>query len=73
MLREGGILVIGGDAVDKGTGDIRMEKMVLSLKQRYWDSVFIILGNRDISILRFYAELAENGGGSTFEFGLLDA
>merc|ERR1711963_680163 len=34
-LRDTGIFVFGGDAVDKGTGDIRFVKILLSLKERY--------------------------------------
>ena len=66
-LRENGILVFGGDACDKGPGDIRFSKTLLSLKRRYWDSVFIILGNRDLNKIRFYAELAPLETGSSFE------
>lgn len=58
QLRENCILVFGGDAVDKGNGDIRFTKTLLSLKDRYWDRVFILLGNRDINKLRLYSELS---------------
>ncbi|CAE6967980.1 unnamed protein product [Symbiodinium sp. CCMP2456] len=66
-MREDGYLVFGGDAVDKGPGDIRVVKTLLSLKQRYWSRVFIVLGNRDICKLRFYAELASGEDGASFE------
>jgi len=58
VLRKGGMLVFGGDATDKGPGDIRFTKSLLSLKACNPDRVFIVLGNRDINKLRFYAELA---------------
>jgi len=38
-LHDNCMLVFGGDAVDKGTGDIRFTKTLLSLKERYWDRV----------------------------------
>lgn len=66
-MREDGYLVFGGDAVDKGPGDIRVVKTLLSLKQRYWSRVFIVLGNRDICKLRFYAELTSGEDGASFE------
>ena len=34
-LHDGGYLVFGGDAVDKGAGDIRVVKSLLALKRRY--------------------------------------
>jgi ribonucleotide monophosphatase NagD (HAD superfamily) len=59
VLKDDSILVYGGDATDKGPGDIRFAKTLLSLKERYPDRVFIIIGNRDCSKLRLHAELAE--------------
>ncbi|CAJ1362624.1 unnamed protein product, partial [Effrenium voratum] len=56
-LRSNGMLVFGGDAPDKGPGDIRIVKMLLELKRRYPLQVHIILGNRDLMKLRFPAEL----------------
>eukprot|EP00913_Durusdinium_trenchii_P023175 g21754.t1 len=67
QLAEHGYLVFGGDAVDKGSGDIRVVKTLLELKRRYWDRVFIVLGNRDICKLRFYAELQPGEDGGSFE------
>ncbi|CAK9018083.1 unnamed protein product [Durusdinium trenchii] len=58
-LKENGMLVFGGDAPDKGPGDIRLVKILLSLKRRYPEQVFFILGNRDIMKLRFASELKE--------------
>lgn len=57
-LRENGMLVFGGDAPDKGPGDIRFVKTLLELKRKYPHKVIIILGNRDLIKLRMYAELA---------------
>lgn len=56
-LHDNCMFVFGGDAPDKGPGDIRFVRILLSLKSRYADRVFIILGNRDINKLRFSAEL----------------
>ncbi|CAJ1432991.1 unnamed protein product [Effrenium voratum] len=67
MLRDQGYFVFGGDAVDKGPGDIRVVKTLLSLKRRYWSRVFIVLGNRDLCKLRFFAELQDGEDGSAFE------
>mmetsp|Transcript_22897 Transcript_22897/g.52454 ORF Transcript_22897/g.52454 Transcript_22897/m.52454 type:complete len:593 (+) Transcript_22897:101-1879(+) len=60
-LRTGGILVFGGDATDKGPGDIRFVRCLVSLKLRFPHQVYIILGNRDIQPLRYYAELTAAG------------
>mmetsp|Transcript_59791 Transcript_59791/g.142331 ORF Transcript_59791/g.142331 Transcript_59791/m.142331 type:complete len:601 (-) Transcript_59791:172-1974(-) len=60
-IRQGGILVFGGDATDKGIGDIRFVKTLLSLKGRFPNQIFIILGNRDIQPLRYFAELSATG------------
>lgn len=56
--------VFGGDAVDKGTGDIRFVKAMLQLKKTYPDRVFLIMGNRDFNKLRLSAELAEGLNGN---------
>jgi len=56
-LSPNGYLIHGGDAVDKGPGDIRVVKALISLKKRYPERVFLILGNRDFNKLRFPAEL----------------
>mmetsp|Transcript_12526 Transcript_12526/g.29409 ORF Transcript_12526/g.29409 Transcript_12526/m.29409 type:complete len:907 (+) Transcript_12526:47-2767(+) len=56
-LKAGCALVFGGDATDKGPGDIRFVRTLLDLKARYKHRVFIVLGNRDINKLRFSAEL----------------
>ncbi len=58
-LRDGTGVVFGGDAVDKGTGDIRIVKIMVDLKKRYGARVVIVLGNRDVNKLRFGKELTE--------------
>lgn len=64
-LREGsGIFVFGGDAQDRGHGDVRFGKTLVGLKKKFPNRVFIILGNRDVNKLRFAAELAEGEDGS---------
>eukprot|EP00931_Biecheleriopsis_adriatica_P019820 TRINITY_DN1339_c1_g1_i1.p1 TRINITY_DN1339_c1_g1~~TRINITY_DN1339_c1_g1_i1.p1 ORF type:complete len:869 (-),score=160.50 TRINITY_DN1339_c1_g1_i1:18-2624(-) len=60
------MVVFGGDAVDKGPGDIRFVKALLELKEEYPQRVHIILGNRDINKLRFYTELADGEDGSRY-------
>ena len=52
--------VFGGDAVDKGPGDIRLVRALVDLKQRYPNRVFLLVGNRDLNKLRFTAELAKD-------------
>ena len=66
-LRPKGMLVFGGDAPDNGPGDIRFVKILLALKREYWSRVFIVLGNRDISKLRIFAELADGQDAVIFE------
>eukprot|EP00913_Durusdinium_trenchii_P016100 g15133.t1 len=44
-LKENGMLVFGGDAPDKGPGDIRLVKILLSLKRRYPEP-WVYLGGR---------------------------
>lgn len=51
--------VYGGDAVDKGPGDIRMVRCLVDLKRRHPDRVFLLVGNRDLNKLRFSAELSD--------------
>jgi hypothetical protein len=43
--------VFGGDVTDKGSGDIRLCKTLISLKEKYPDRVFLLLGNRDVNKL----------------------
>lgn len=65
IIKENCILVHGGDACDKGAGDIRIIKELTGLKQRCPDQVFLIMGNRDINKLRFGSELATGEFGDT--------
>ena len=58
-LRDGCEFVFGGDAVDKGNGDIRFVRAMLRLKKRYPDRVHLIVGNRDCNKLRFGTELTK--------------
>lgn len=65
-LREGCGFVYGGDAVDRGAGDLRVLTDLLDLKRRWPDRVHLVLGNRDINKMRLKTELsdrfiAENG------------
>ena len=59
-LRGNCYFVYGGDAVDKGPGDIRMVRALVDLKHRYPDRVSLLVGNRDLNKLRFSAELSHN-------------
>jgi len=52
--------VYGGDVVDKGFGDIRVARALVSLKRRHPDRVFLLVGNRDLNKLRFAAELSQD-------------
>lgn len=55
--------VFGGDAVDKGPGDVQLCKQLVSLKRRHPDRVVLLVGNRDLNKLRFSAELADDDMG----------
>ena len=50
--------VFGGDAVDKGPGDIRLVRALVDLKRRYPTRVFLLVGNRDLNKVRLTAELS---------------
>ena len=50
--------VYGGDAVDKGPGDIRLVRALVALKRRYPRRVYLLVGNRDLNKLRFVSELS---------------
>lgn len=58
-LSENCHLVVGGDSVDKGDGDLRYLQSILNLKEQHPERVHLVLGNRDINKLRFLAELSE--------------
>eukprot|EP01130_Rhizamoeba_saxonica_P000656 TRINITY_DN10602_c0_g1_i1.p1 TRINITY_DN10602_c0_g1~~TRINITY_DN10602_c0_g1_i1.p1 ORF type:complete len:744 (-),score=128.14 TRINITY_DN10602_c0_g1_i1:24-2255(-) len=57
LLRNDCYFVFGGDAVDKGPGDIRFVRLLVDLKDRYPDRVFLILGNRDINKTKLTSEI----------------
>jgi hypothetical protein len=59
LLRDGCYFVFGGDAVDKGPGDIRLCRALVSLKKLYPHRVYLLVGNRDLNKLRFAAELSD--------------
>eukprot|EP00929_Paragymnodinium_shiwhaense_P003487 TRINITY_DN104022_c0_g1_i1.p1 TRINITY_DN104022_c0_g1~~TRINITY_DN104022_c0_g1_i1.p1 ORF type:complete len:518 (-),score=78.16 TRINITY_DN104022_c0_g1_i1:52-1605(-) len=58
QLADHGFFVFGGDAPDKGPGDIRVTKALVLLQRQHPDRVFLIAGNRDVNKLRLMAELA---------------
>ena len=57
-LRDGCYFVFGGDSVDKAPGDIRLCRALVSLKRKYPERVFLLVGNRDLNKIRFTAELS---------------
>ena len=59
-IRDGCYFVFGGDAVDKGPGDIRICRALVDLKQKFPDKVYLLVGNRDLNKVRFTAELSES-------------
>jgi hypothetical protein len=52
QLNENCSFVFGGDLCDKGAGDIRIGRALVSLKNRYPDRVFLIIGQscQDVGI-----------------------
>jgi hypothetical protein len=60
ILRPNTQFVYGGDTVDKGPGDIRLVRALVSLKKRYPDRVHLLVGNRDLNKLRLLSELSES-------------
>ena len=59
LADDGCRFVFGGDAVDKGDGDVRLCRMLADLSDRYGrDRVALLVGNRDLNKLRFTAELS---------------
>jgi len=59
-LRPNTQFVYGGDTVDKGPGDIRLVRALVSLKQRYPDRVQLLVGNRDLNKIRLTSELSDD-------------
>ncbi|CAE8598522.1 unnamed protein product [Polarella glacialis] len=51
--------IFGGDAFDKGPGDIRIATALVNFKRRHPERVWMLAGNRDLNKLRFTAELGE--------------
>jgi hypothetical protein len=49
--------VFGGDCFDRGTGDLAIARMLVDLKKRHPDRVYLVLGNRDINKMKLTAEL----------------
>jgi hypothetical protein len=49
--------VFGGDAVDKGDGDIRITELLVNFKKQYPDQVILLVGNRENKYPRFISEL----------------
>ena len=58
-LCENSGFIFGGDAVDKGQGDIRVVRDLLQLKEDYYHRVHLLIGNRDANKLRFASELEQ--------------
>lgn len=52
-LRDHCYFIHGGDVNDRGNGDIRIAKDLVSLKRRYPNRVFFLHGNRDFTKLRY--------------------
>ena len=49
--------VFGGDACDRGCGDLRVMRDLVFLKRKYHDRVHLIIGNRDANKMRLFFEL----------------
>jgi len=58
-LRPEWTFVFGGDLCDKAPGSLRIAKQLVSVKKRYPDRVYLIVGNRDLNKLRFLTELTD--------------
>ena len=60
QLRDGTQFVFGGDAFDKGDGDLEICEKLVDLKERYPDRCTFILGNRDVNKTTFTSHFTEN-------------
>jgi hypothetical protein len=58
-LKDSCYFIHGGDVVDRGSGDLRILKDLITLKKKYPERVFFILGNRDVNKLRLPFALCE--------------
>jgi len=58
-LTPNGYVVFGGDAPDKGPGDLRIVRLLVLLQRANPERVFLLVGNRDSNKLRLAAELAD--------------
>mmetsp|Transcript_103272 Transcript_103272/g.182924 ORF Transcript_103272/g.182924 Transcript_103272/m.182924 type:complete len:594 (+) Transcript_103272:2-1783(+) len=57
LRTETAAFVFGGDLFDRGSGDLRLARELLGLKQRHPDRVFLLMGNRDVNKMRLPSEL----------------
>jgi hypothetical protein len=67
LRHENCYFVYGGDAVDKGPGDIRLVRALVRLKRQHPDRVVLLVGNRDLNKLRFAAELSQDDMARTID------
>ena len=56
--RDDAVFVFGGDTQDKGIGDVRCVRLLLSLKEDFPERVVLLIGNRDCNKLRLTSELS---------------
>ncbi|KAH7460235.1 uncharacterized protein KRP23_14603 [Phytophthora ramorum] len=56
-LRDGCMLVFGGDAGDKGEHTLKCYEQLVDLKKRHPDRVVLLVGNRDVNKMRLTSEL----------------
>jgi hypothetical protein len=54
------ILVFGGDVWDQGGNDLYVIRQLLHLHMRHTDSVYLVMGNRDINKMRVTQELGRS-------------
>lgn len=57
QLQPNACFVFGGDCFDKGVGDHLIARMLVDLKVRHPDRVFLLLGNRDLNKMKLTSEL----------------